>query len=378
MIALKEVLSWLNVHDRTHLSDDSAAFCSLLETALEGQKFDQAGDQLRRLQQVVHRSRDDSELVEIGIVSGRALDTMGKHDQAEAAIRDAILRAWPDRHRRAVAECMLGCVLWKSPARHEETLLAWRNGLDDLNELSVSRARSPEEKLWYLEKAELVHRSILEAIQNPENFPTPAAVRASPEKPVRRPARPQSKVGAPKEAPPSPVPAWIGSPGPAETPIPVRGDLLRLFTVLEEIPAGGFGATGSDPHPLAQVEIDQVLIDGKPYRIHNLRGRRIVNLPSDSKLFVLKVKGDSMDRENILDSDYVLLRQVDEPSSGDFVAAEILGVDSQATLKRFVVEKDQAILQPRSNNPAHQPFAFKKNERGFFVRGVVLAILKPA
>jgi len=378
MLALQEVLSWLNVHDRTHLSDDSAALCSLLETALEGQKIDQAGNHLRLLQQVVHRSRDDSELVEIGIASAQALDRLGKRDQAEAAIRDAILRAWPDRHRRAVAECILGCVLWKTPARREETIMAWRNSLDDLNKLSVSCARSHEERLWYLEKAQLVHQSILEAIQNPGNFPTPAAVGANPEKPVRRPTRPQAKDGAPKETPPSPVTAGNGPFAPAETLIPVRGDLLRLFTVSEKIPAGGFGPTGSDPHPLARIEIDQLLIDGKPYRIHNLRDGRIVNPPSDSKLFVLKVKGDSMDRQNILDSDYVLLRQVDKPSSGDVVAAEILGVDSHATLKRFVVEKDQVILQPRSNNPAHQPFTFKKNERDFSVRGVVLAILKPA
>jgi hypothetical protein len=34
-------------------------------------------------------------------------------------------------------------------------------------------------------------------------------------------------------------------------------------------------------------------------------------------------------------------------------------------------------LQPHSSNPVHKPFVFEKVNEGFFIRGVVVAVLKP-
>ena len=42
-----------------------------------------------------------------------------------------------------------------------------------------------------------------------------------------------------------------------------------------------------------------------------------------------------MDQENITEKDYVLLRKVDVPANGDIVMAEIVGIDSHATLKKY-------------------------------------------
>jgi SOS-response transcriptional repressor LexA len=74
----------------------------------------------------------------------------------------------------------------------------------------------------------------------------------------------------------------------------------------------------------------------------------------------------------------VLLRKVDIPENGDIVLAEIVGVDSKATLKRYFIEKGTITLRPNSSNPIHQPFVFKKIDDGFYIRGVVVAVLKPS
>jgi phage repressor protein C with HTH and peptisase S24 domain len=164
----------------------------------------------------------------------------------------------------------------------------------------------------------------------------------------------------------------------SETQASVPSDILQLFTISEEIPAGDFGPSGIDPFPIGMVEIERLSINGHPYSIHSTRGRKIINLPMDQKFFIVKVKGDSMDQENITERDYVILRRVDKPTNGDIVMAEIVGLDSHATLKIYSRSKTSITLRPHSSNPVHKPFVFTKVNEGFYIRGVVVAVLKPA
>jgi hypothetical protein len=170
-----------------------------------------------------------------------------------------------------------------------------------------------------------------------------------------------------------------------EPVVTLTADFLQLFSISEEIPAGGFGPTGVDPSPKGKLEINNVLIDGIPHRIVNLReGKTIsVNLSSSQRYTVVKVIGDSMNEEGIDEGDYVMLRQSDSPNSGDIVAAEIVGMDeTRATLKKYLVtklEKDgnpkEIVLEPRSKNPKHVPRTFS-GKKGFFIRGIALAVFK--
>ena len=61
-------------------------------------------------------------------------------------------------------------------------------------------------------------------------------------------------------------------------------------------------------------------------------------------VFVLEVRGDSMQDEHILSGDYVLVEKTKIAHSGDIVVALIEGSD--ATLKRFYREGDKIRLQP--------------------------------
>jgi repressor LexA len=68
-------------------------------------------------------------------------------------------------------------------------------------------------------------------------------------------------------------------------------------------------------------------------------------------VFVLQVRGDSMQDEAILDGDYVLVEKVQTARNGEIVVALVDG--SETTLKRFYKEGDRIRLQP--SNAAMQP-----------------------
>src|ERR1700752_3910563 len=66
------------------------------------------------------------------------------------------------------------------------------------------------------------------------------------------------------------------------------------------------------------------------------------------EVFVLEVRGESMQDEHILDGDYVLVEKSKTAHNGDIVVA--LVESSDATLKRFYREGDSIRLQPSNVN----------------------------
>jgi repressor LexA len=69
--------------------------------------------------------------------------------------------------------------------------------------------------------------------------------------------------------------------------------------------------------------------------------------------FVLKVKGNSMIEDHILNGDFIIVEKSDTANNGEVVVALI--EREQATLKRFYREKDQIRLQPANSemNPIY-------------------------
>lgn len=68
---------------------------------------------------------------------------------------------------------------------------------------------------------------------------------------------------------------------------------------------------------------------------------------SDSELFILKVKGDSMINIGFLDGDYVIVSRQNTAKDRDIVVALI---DDSATVKTYYKEKDHIRLQPENDN----------------------------
>lgn len=87
----------------------------------------------------------------------------------------------------------------------------------------------------------------------------------------------------------------------------------------------------------------------------------------DENSYVLKVRGDSMIEDGILDGDYVIVERNYYPQNGDVVVA--LLDNTYATLKRYYREKDRIRLQPANHNM--QPIYDKNPAIQGIVRGVL-------
>ncbi|MGD9693531.1 MAG: transcriptional repressor LexA [Phycisphaerales bacterium] len=84
--------------------------------------------------------------------------------------------------------------------------------------------------------------------------------------------------------------------------------------------------------------------------------------------FALRVDGDSMKDEGILDGDYVIIERRDSARNGERVVAML--PDGQTTLKTFFREADHIRLQPA--NSAFEPIRVKDCK----VQGVVMGVLR--
>jgi repressor LexA len=82
--------------------------------------------------------------------------------------------------------------------------------------------------------------------------------------------------------------------------------------------------------------------------------------------FFLRVKGDSMVNDAILDGDLALIRPQPTAVNGDIVVAMIEG---EATLKAFYREKGHIRLQPR--NPNMEPIIVEDNQEVTIIGKVV-------
>lgn len=89
---------------------------------------------------------------------------------------------------------------------------------------------------------------------------------------------------------------------------------------------------------------------GEP--IEAVEERETIAVPSDfvsdsANSYVLRVKGESMIEDGILDGDYVIVERNPSPQNGDIVVA--LLNNAYATLKRFYREQKRIRLQPANS-----------------------------
>ena len=85
--------------------------------------------------------------------------------------------------------------------------------------------------------------------------------------------------------------------------------------------------------------------------------------------YVLKVRGDSMIEDGILDGDYVIVARRERADNGEMVVANVNG---EVTLKRFYHEGERVRLQPANSmmNPIYA------QAREVAVQGVVVGLMR--
>jgi len=96
---------------------------------------------------------------------------------------------------------------------------------------------------------------------------------------------------------------------------------------------------------------------GRP--IEAIRTNETIEIPRDlmgPNVFALKVSGDSMIDDGIMDGDFVIIEKTSNPRNGDIVVA--LVENDNVTLKRFFREKTRIRLQPA--NKKYKPLYTKR------------------
>lgn len=108
---------------------------------------------------------------------------------------------------------------------------------------------------------------------------------------------------------------------------------------------------------LFDIPLMGIIAAGKP--IEAIRTNETIEIPRDMtghNVFALRVQGDSMIDDGILDGDFVIIERTNSPKNGDIVVALI--DQDNVTLKRFYKEKRRIRLQPANKN--YKPIYTKK------------------
>jgi len=120
----------------------------------------------------------------------------------------------------------------------------------------------------------------------------------------------------------------------ASTPrsIKIIRDISDAFGSTVELPMLGFIAAGAPIEVMEHretISVPQTLVGKRP-------------------CYVLKVKGNSMIEDHILNGDFIVVEKCDDADNGEVVVA-LINNKSEATLKRIYKEKDRIRLQPANS-----------------------------
>jgi len=110
---------------------------------------------------------------------------------------------------------------------------------------------------------------------------------------------------------------------------------------------------------------------GQPLEaVENPESISLADFTRSKEVYVLQVKGESMQDEHIVNGDYVLVEKTNAARDGEIVVALVDG--TEATLKRIYVEGSKVRLQP--SNAAMQPIIVPA--ASVQVQGRVIGVLR--
>ena len=283
-------------------------------------------------------------------------------------------------HQHAVALWLRGWVLWNQN-QHEDYiagLALLQEGARLFEKLAaLNTVVDWQARAWYLSASAEMIRTIQQQMSMIDLRSAAVGEEPQPAAPIPAPA----SLWRP-EYPTDEAPAAPGPPSPPQTETSEAFTYtLQVFEITDWIPAGGRKAMNATHRPLGHMQLDRVIIDDRCYRVEPLKrnGTRINltrYLTSGQQLVVLKVKGDSMNRANVLDGDYVLVAMQDQAQDGEIVVAGVSGVDQEATLKYYRPRGAVIELVPNSDNPIHVAQTYPLRDGSFFISGVALAVFK--
>ena len=120
-----------------------------------------------------------------------------------------------------------------------------------------------------------------------------------------------------------------------------------------------------------QLPLAGLITAGTP--LEAIETREMIEVPSSfvhPLNYVLRVKGDSMNGENIEDGDFVIIKKTNTAASGDPIVAY---VNDEATLKKYYPAQDGIELHPQ--NPDYNIIHVSPND-DFRIGGIVLGVIR--
>lgn len=382
MIDFETAYGWLNKYHYSCLGAGSRQLVSQLADNLRPERPTRLQTLLNHLLVMTEQVQHEDEQAECLLACAWAEFRLNVAANASQHLEQAVNLYHQNRmlHQHAVALWLRGWVLWNQNQREDyiaglallQESARLFGKLAALNTVVDWQARD-----WYRSASADMIRTIQQQMSMIDLRSATVGEEPQPAAPIPAPAslwRPEYPID---EAPATPVPP---SPPQTETSEPFTYT-LQVFEITDWIPAGGRKAMNATHRPLGHMQLDRVIIDDRCYRVEPLKrnGTRINltrYLTSGQQLVVLKVKGDSMNRANVLDGDYVLVAMQDQAQDGDIVVAGVSGVDQEATLKYYRPRGTVIELVPNSDNPIHVPQTYPLRDGGFFISAVALAVFK--
>ena len=351
--------SWLYKLQPTAMRDSCEIINSQLNAAIKKSDFSAGWNLIERLEhlsksghEALGASLHKRDYAETQLMCGVGAFKMGEYKRAKVFLNTSLGLYSPLGHYRGVVLWILGCIQWLLVSEVDDALLSW----EQAKSIFSNQKDPPHMTAWYAQKTDEMRIAI--EIATKENCPP------HPDRVIKLASAKDKTTATGKFKPPT-------------------KHLIHSLPVLGQISAGKM-YNGINPD--CELEIREVFFcDDTPYFPINLRSSgNIIKIPQGIEHYVLKVTGNSMNATSpvpILDGDYVLMRAQNTADNSDIVAAEIVGLDDRATLKRYKRENGKHILMPESDDPAFQtPISvrreFTKLDNEFFIRGIVLAVLR--
>jgi repressor LexA len=122
-------------------------------------------------------------------------------------------------------------------------------------------------------------------------------------------------------------------------------DVLPPKGRLKQALAAAASVAAISSRPAASLPLVGRIAAGRPVEtLENPESISLSDITGTKDVYVLEVRGDSMQDEHIVDGDYVLVEKTKTARDGEIVVA--LVENSETTLKRFYREGDRIRLQP--------------------------------
>ena len=325
----------------------------------------------RRLELLIKDTENPTEKARIYLEWGVIETQTGDHRDGLMKLRSALelYAGKPEEH--AILLFLIGCVEWLIPEQTNQAISSLGKAVKEFN-LVQKRYNTIDKKVRAYQEHEGNAKNILRSLINEERFPPCPYVTSD-----NWAGRNVNTAGAGNGDGGNSFGGTAGSG--SEPDDPIYWDSLRVWSVSERIPAGGFGPTGVDPYPIGEVYIPIVTINDEVYGIRNLEpGSRYFDLRSVNAYSVVKITGDSMNQARpyaLLEGDFVLVRLQDDARHMDIVLVARRDEETMATIKRYYFSDGIRALRPESSNSIYTPI-FMDARKEYKIIGVAVAVFK--